>query len=64
MCLRPYIQQQTEDHPENDVAKKLYYADDGGGGGILDQLLKWWTDVQEIGPNFGYYPKPSKTWLF
>ena len=57
------IQQQTEDHPENDVAKKLYYADDGGGGGILDQLLKWWTDVQEMGPNFGYYPKPSKTWL-
>ena len=57
------IQQRTEDHPENDVAKKLYYADDGGGGGTLDQLLKWWTDVQEIGPNFGYYPKPSKTWL-
>ena len=23
------IQQRTEDHPENDVAKKLYYADDG-----------------------------------
>ena len=57
------IQQRTEDHPENDVAKKLYYADDGGGGGTLDQLLKWWTDVQEIGPNFGYYLKPSKTWL-
>ena len=29
----------------------------------MDQLLKWWSDVQAIGPNFGYYPKPYKTWL-
>ena len=42
---------------------KPYYADDGGGGGTLVQLLKRWTDVQEIGPNFGYYPQPSKIGL-
>ena len=28
-----------------------------------DQFLKWWIDVQAIGPNFGYYPKPSNMWL-
>jgi len=45
------------------VAKKLFYADDGAGAGTLDQILQWWIDIQRLGPYYGYYPKPSKTWL-
>ena len=48
---------------DSDIAKKLFYADDGAGGGTLYQVLRWWNEIQKLGPNFGYFPKPSKTWL-
>ena len=57
------IEERTVDQSpdDSDIAKKLFYADDGAG--TLDQVLRWWNEIQKLGPNFGYFPKPSKTWL-
>ena len=26
-------------------------------------LREWWNELCCLGPSFGYYPNPSKTWL-
>ena len=41
----------------------LAYAEDVSAAGKLDNLRKWWDTLTIIGPNFGYYPEPTKTWL-
>ena len=41
----------------------MWYADDSAAGGKLTQIVKWWNDLQQQGPIYGYHPKPSKTWL-
>ena len=43
--------------------KQIWYADDAAGGGKIDDLSKWWEDLCINGPLFGYFPKPSKTWV-
>jgi hypothetical protein len=42
---------------------QIWYADDAAAGGKLNGLKVWWDGLQKNGPQFGYYPKPSKTWL-
>ncbi len=46
-----------------DSLKQTWYADDAAAGGSLDAIHAWWRQLQEFGPRYGYYPKPSKTWL-
>ncbi len=46
-----------------ETLKHLAYADDLGGGSKLPRLRQWWDRVVEHGPKFGYFPKPSKSWL-
>ena len=29
----------------------------------VDVLRGWWDKLEVLGPSFGYYPNPSKTWL-
>ena len=29
----------------------------------LQDLRRWWSVLTEIGPKFGYYPEPTKSWL-
>ena len=41
----------------------MAYADDFSAAGNLKDLRRWWGVLTEIGPKFGYYPKPTKTWL-
>ena len=36
---------------------------DGTGADKLEALKKWWDVLLEKGPAYGYFPKPSKTWL-
>ena len=43
--------------------KHVAYADDLAGGSKLETLRIWWDKIVELGPAFGYYPKPSKSWL-
>ena len=39
------------------------YADNFSAAGNLKDLRRWWIVLTEIGPKFGYYPEPTKTWL-
>ena len=43
--------------------KQVAYADDLAGGSKLESLREWWDRTTRYGPAFGYYPKPSKSWL-
>ena len=44
-------------------AKQIFYADDGAGAGKIDSVVEWWGKVKDHGPKYGYFPKPSKSWL-
>ncbi len=48
---------------EDRVNKQVWFADDATAGGNLARLKTWWDRISEIGPDYGYYPNPSKTWL-
>ena len=39
------------------------YTDDFSAAGNSRDLRSWRSVLTEIGPKFGYYPKPTKTWL-
>ena len=41
----------------------MAYADDFSAARNLQNLRRWWSALTEIGPKFGYYPNPTKTWL-
>ena len=44
-------------------AKQCWFADDATGGGSLVLLKKWWDELNNLGPDLGYYPNASKCWL-
>ena len=44
-------------------AKMVAFADDITGADTIKDLHRWWMKLLEIGPKFGYYPKPSKSYL-
>ena len=52
IAITPLINRLKED----DV-KQIWYADDAANS------LTWWDRLIEIGPDYGYYPNASKTWL-
>ena len=39
------------------------FADDVTSVGKLLSLKKWWVEITSIGPHFGYFPQPTKSWL-
>ena len=50
----------TDDLPR---AMQVWYADDAAAGGDLKPLRKFWDILVQHGPAYGYFPKPSKTFL-
>ena len=46
-----------------DDLKMVAFVDDFSAAGKLSSFLQWWTTLLEIGPKFGYYPEPKKSWL-
>ncbi|KAL5489466.1 hypothetical protein EMCRGX_G018560 [Ephydatia muelleri] len=42
---------------------QVWYADDASGAGSCADLRVWWDALCSAGPNFGYHPNPSKTFL-
>ena len=46
-----------------DQLRQIFYADDAAAAGKLENIKNWWQLLQNIGPMYGYHPKPSKTWL-
>ena len=39
------------------------FADDITAAGKCVSLRTWWDHVTTIGPYFGYFPQPTKSWL-
>ena len=48
---------------DNCTCPQIWFADDAGAGGKLEDLTKWWDEITSVGPSYGYFPKPSKSWL-
>ena len=48
---------------DNCTCPQIWFADDAGAGGKLNDLKKWWDEITSVGPSYGYFPKPSKSWL-
>ena len=48
---------------ESELLKQIWYADDTAAGGKLSHLKAWWDRLTEVGPDYGYYPNASKSWL-
>lgn len=47
----------------NQSVQQVWYADDATAGGELYSLRHWWNMLREIGPMYGYFVNPTKTWL-
>ena len=45
------------------IPPQAWYADDSQAVGKLNALLLWWLRLNKFGPAYGYFPKPSKTYL-
>ena len=43
--------------------RQAWFADDASAAGDLHALKSWWDRLIEIGPEYGYFPNASKTWL-
>ena len=43
--------------------EQIWYADDSAAGGGMNQLRRWWDEIVERGPAFGYFANPAKTSL-
>ena len=43
--------------------RQVWFADDATAGGSLTGLHKWWSELQSLGPSYGYFVNASKTWL-
>jgi hypothetical protein len=58
--ILPMIRDLKQRHSE---LKQPWYADDAGALGSFDAIARMFTDLMKIGPDFGYYPNPSKSIL-
>jgi len=43
--------------------KQVWFANDASAGGRLEHIKNWWDNISQIGPEYGYFPNASKTWL-
>ena len=43
------------------IAKHVWYADDSSAGSTLVNLRRWWDQLKDVGPRYGYFPNSSKT---
>ena len=39
----------------------MWYADDSAAGSTVENIKRWWDELVEFGPLYGYYPNSSKT---
>ncbi len=52
-----------QDDVGNGNTKQVWYADDASACGKFSSLREWFEKVNELGPLYGYYPEPSKSYL-
>ena len=58
MAVTPLIHQLKQE-----TTKQVWFVDDATAGGNLTNLREWWDRLTSTGPDYGYFPNPSKTWL-
>jgi hypothetical protein len=56
--ILPLIRQLKVEFP---AVEQPWYADDAGAGGNFAEIRRYFRKLEEIGPNFGYFPEPSKS---
>ena len=47
----------------NSDAKMVAYTDDFFAAGSISSLKYWLDTLCELGPKFGYFPEPTKSWV-
>ncbi len=47
----------------SDGVSQVWYADDAAAMGDLGWLRCWWDSLVSMGPSYGYFPNPKKSWL-
>ena len=47
----------------DETTKQIWFADDASAVGDLSSLNSWRKRLQSIGPEYGYHPNASKSWL-
>ena len=45
------------------AVSQVWLADDATGAGQLQPLKVWWEEIQKEGVKFGYFVKPTKSWI-
>ena len=58
VAITPLLYRLTEEK-----LKQVWFADDASAAGKLAGLKSWWNNMTRIGPEYGYFPNSSKTWL-
>ena len=58
VAITPLIYCLTEER-----LKQVWFADDASAVGKLAGVKSWWNNMTMIGPEHGYFPNSSKTWL-
>ena len=43
------------------TVQHIWFADDATVCGGLKELQSWWDKLTSVGPDYGYFPNPSKT---
>ena len=46
------------DHLRN-IIKQVWFADDSAAGGKLEAVYKWWKELLQVGPKYGYFANSS-----
>ena len=46
-----------------ETCAQCWFADDSSSGGKLTEVRKWWDELCNLGPKYGYFPLPKKTVL-
>ena len=60
ITLTPLLKYLPTCYPERDP-KMVAFANDLTSSGRLSKLRSWWKVFSDVGPKYGYFPKPSKT---
>jgi hypothetical protein len=58
--ILPLIRQLKAELPQ---VEPSWHADDAGAGGKFEDIRRLFRRLEEIGPNYGYFPEPSKSIL-